>query len=311
MKNHKIYFYRTLILLPTTFLISVFFLVLLILKLKHPMEDNYNRAYVDKINLLKSTNFEKRIIFIGGSNLAFGLDSLKIEREFTDYKVINTAVHAGIGFRYMLSDIKEYLKKDDIVILVPEYSHFYNSGVGNYAFWEVISSKESLENIDFTILYKSLPSLLQGVKGILVSNPNEEFDKKFTYDRRGFNKQGDYINHWKYSSKEKILPEKINKIQLTDSIFNYLENFMKEMEDKEICVKLLPPVFQKTSYDLNEAKIKEIQVKLKRQFEINPDVFKYEDELFFDTPYHLNKKGVEKRTNQIIDYIKTNQWLAM
>lgn len=303
MQEQKKYFYKTLGLLPLTFILTVIFLVLLILKFKSPSENNYTRAYLDKIILLDKFN-SKRIIFLGGSNLAFGMDSLRVEKEFPEYKVINTAVHAGIGLRYMLSDIKKHLKKDDIVIIAPEYSHFYTDGSGDYALWEVLSSKKKLENVDFTIFYKSLPSLLQGVKNIILSGKNLEFNKKFTYDKRGFNKNGDYVEHWKYDSKKQIAPSLISQNHIKISMIEFLEKFIFESKSKNIQVYLLPPVFQKTSFELNRSKINEISSKLVTKFEILPEDFSYEDYLFFDTPYHLNKQGVDKRTNQIIFYLK-------
>ncbi|MGL4998515.1 MAG: hypothetical protein ACRC5T_06050 [Cetobacterium sp.] len=306
MQNQKHYFYKTLFLMPIVFIFFTIFLITLILEFKHPLQNNYNRAYLDKIDLLKSFETKKRIIFIGGSNLAFGMDSLKIEKEFPEYKVINTAVHAGIGLRYMLADIKKNIKKEDIIIIVPEYNHFYNSGAGDYALWEVLSSKKNLENLDFLDFFKSLPGLLVGVKGILIASESEkdEFYQKFTYDRRGFNKNGDYVNHWKYAAKSNIPSALIKESKLTISIFNYLEEFIKESKFKGANVRLLPPVFQKTSFDLNKNKIEEISLKLTTKFEIEPKEFRYEDKFFFDTVYHLNREGVEKRTNQIILYLK-------
>lgn len=307
MKEQKIYFYKTLFLGHLIFILCIISLIVLIIKFKSPLKNNYNRAYLDKIEILKETT-NKKIVFIGGSNLAFGINSLEIERKFPKYKVINTAVHAGIGLRYMLDDIKVYLKKDDIVIIAPEYDHFYTDGRGDYALWEVLSSKKSLENVSFTVFYRSLPNLLQGITHILFARENKDFNKKFTYDRRGFNKNGDYTEHWQYEPKEKIKPSIIaENSSIKISMVNYLEKFIDDSKSKGIQVSLLPPVFQKSSFEINKRKIEEVESTLITKFDVNPKQFAYSDNLFFDTPYHLNKIGVAIRTEQIIFYLKNKK----
>lgn len=76
-----------------------------------------------KDSRLKSTP-SPRIIFIGGSNLSFGLNSQTIKDEL-NLNPINTAIHVNIGLNYMLSNTIQYVKRKDIIILVPEYEHFY------------------------------------------------------------------------------------------------------------------------------------------------------------------------------------------
>lgn len=66
-----------------------------------------------------------RIIFVGGSNLAFGLDSQRI-KDSLNINVINYGLHAGIGLKYMVDDISTYARKGDIIVFAPEYSHFYS-----------------------------------------------------------------------------------------------------------------------------------------------------------------------------------------
>jgi len=78
----------------------------------------------------KSLLFANRMIFVGGSNLSFGLNSQMIKEEL-NLNPINTGVHASIGIRYMLENTIQYVREGDIIILALEYSHFYhdyNSG---------------------------------------------------------------------------------------------------------------------------------------------------------------------------------------
>ena len=91
MKN-QFFFYKTLVSIVVIFFIFVIFMLGVILKVKSPHENTYLSSYLDKIKLIEKVE-NKRIIFIGGSNLAFGLDSSMIEKEFLGYKIINMGLH--------------------------------------------------------------------------------------------------------------------------------------------------------------------------------------------------------------------------
>ena len=91
-------------------------------------ENNYYLALNDKHKALETTP-QPRIILVGGSNLAFGIDSERMEKEL-NVSVVNTGLAAGMGLPYMLKDVKPYLKEGDTVILVPEYSLYFD-GIGD------------------------------------------------------------------------------------------------------------------------------------------------------------------------------------
>lgn len=64
----------------------------------------------------------KRIILIGGSSLAFGLNVSFLEAELDDYTVCPFGLYGTIGTKAMLELAKPYLRKGDVVILSPEIS---------------------------------------------------------------------------------------------------------------------------------------------------------------------------------------------
>lgn len=261
MNKHKKYFYNFLVALGISFVMLIGSSLFIILKIKNPHPNTYTTAYLDKINLLEMTQGEKRIIFIGGSNLAFGLNSEKIKEKFSEYEVINTSVHAGIGLRYILNDTKQYLGNEDIVIIAPEYSHFYTGGFGDYALWEVISAKKELKNLEIFNFIKSLPTLINGMKSIILTKENQDFGKKFTYDRRGFNKYGDYSEHWNYESRSSIPESIIGEKKSNEGFIKYFQEFKNDLERKGIKYLILPPVITETSFQLNSKKIENIEIR--------------------------------------------------
>ena len=66
----------------------------------------------------------KKIVIIGNSNVAFGVDSELIERELAsdglEYKVCNFGLYGAIGTKAMLDLSKNYISVGDIVIFSPE-----------------------------------------------------------------------------------------------------------------------------------------------------------------------------------------------
>ena len=62
----------------------------------------------------------KRIIVIGGSGMAFAVDSALLEQEFPGYTAVNMGMYADLGVRFLLDLTENELREGDIVILSPE-----------------------------------------------------------------------------------------------------------------------------------------------------------------------------------------------
>lgn len=78
--------------------ICLLFSILDIFVVKNQYSQGYTAALVDKIDRLKSIK-EPKIIILGDSNLAFGINSKIIEEELK-MPVINMGLHGGIGDAY-------------------------------------------------------------------------------------------------------------------------------------------------------------------------------------------------------------------
>lgn len=61
-----------------------------------------------------------RIILIGGSSLAFGVDSALLERALPGYQVVNFGLYAGLGTAVMLDLSRDSIRPGDIVLVLPE-----------------------------------------------------------------------------------------------------------------------------------------------------------------------------------------------
>ena len=81
-------------------------------------ENNYFGEYNHKVELLEKTP-SPRIIFIGGSSIAFGTDS-KMLKDSMHINVVNFGLHGGIGMKFPMDDCLDYVKKGDIIAIQME-----------------------------------------------------------------------------------------------------------------------------------------------------------------------------------------------
>ncbi|KAA6307943.1 hypothetical protein EZS27_040384 [termite gut metagenome] len=101
--------------LPVGLFLSISISILWFLPYNNP--DNYYLAYNKKCDLLRQGTSNLRIIFVGGSNLAFGIDS-KMITDSLHIDVINYGLSAGIGLKYMIDDVCIYAKKMILLFLL-------------------------------------------------------------------------------------------------------------------------------------------------------------------------------------------------
>ena len=82
-------------------------------------------SILDKHQLLQRAGSPK-IVFVGGSSLALGLDSALIHTK-TGLPVVNMGLNGGLGLRYMLEEVKPDIGPGDLIVVSPEYEHWYGS----------------------------------------------------------------------------------------------------------------------------------------------------------------------------------------
>ena len=81
-------------------------------------DESFYGGMAIKYDRLKNIS-ERKVVIIGGSSLAFGLRSDLLEQEL-GMPVVNFGLYANLGTKYMLAVAKDFIGKDDIVIIAPE-----------------------------------------------------------------------------------------------------------------------------------------------------------------------------------------------
>lgn len=268
-------------------------------------------ALVDKHSILEQTTSPK-IIFIGGSNLSFGLNSRRIAERF-DMSVVNMSLHGGIGLMYMINDTKPYIKKGDLIVLSPEYGNFYKDTF--YGDIELVSIlfdiyPEGRKHISFdqwAHLSKYIVKYSRKkIESLKLNNPCEDFQNSIgIYDKESFNEYGDAYIHWNLPNEPVEIAQKCSGKEIVNNeVILFLKNFNEFVTAKGANMVILPPVFQASSYDNLQHIIDLIEVTLKKNdLPLIAECvrYKFPDSYFFNTSYHLNKGGVEKRTGMVIE----------
>ena len=257
---------------------------------------------VHKRKLLENTQ-QAKIVFVGGSNLSHGLDSGRIFDEF-NRPVVNMGVHGGLGLAYMINEVKPYIRKNDIIVVVPEYGLFQGGYYGNVETLGVV--------FDILPEYKKLITLRHWIH-LLRYMPNYAAIKWMNvfckWGRRGgeiashYNQYGDRTIDWNLKSQP-LAPVKPKTDALDLIGFDELERLYSVTQKLEAHLFILPPCYQATSYDNMPSIINRIEEEFKRRglpLRAKPMRYRMNDDLHSDTPYHLTKAGVDLRTSLVIE----------
>jgi hypothetical protein len=288
------------------FLIILFFVGVL-LPATPRASRNFLFAKIHKDDLLVNAP-SPRIIFIGGSNLSFGLDCQMI-KDSLGLNPINTGINASLGLVYMTDNALSYIKSGDVVVVVPEYLQFY----GKFAF----GGEELLRTVMDISPKRIIELRKEQFANIAVFFPKYAFSKfkpteyfGFSEDKiysvSSYNNYGDVYTHWQMPQERfDVYPSA--KEEFNHSVIEVLVDFKEQLQRKGAKLYISFPGFQATSFENIKPQIMEIENELKKKDFLllgSAERYKMPDSMMFNTPYHLLKIGVDYRTRKLIIDIK-------
>lgn len=301
---------------------AIVFLALLALVFETPPKprpDSYMAAFIDKETLSKTTLGNPRIIFAGGSSSAFGIDSELVEHQ-TGMKTINTGLHANLGLRFMLSALRDKIGPGDIVVVVPEYSHFFHGLDGltelSQLVWLYPQAAKYLSLEHFQTLAKSVPDNLKRKWRIWETHGIVPEVVDSIYCRAAFSGRGDVISHLNKPNDHSVFPEMVPidygreyDVRATST----LNDFAAECEKRGTRLFISFPPTPLATYEHNlhlprTSGAKVVQDNLKSNFRgalLNtPQDNCFDSKLFFNTECHLNTEGRRLHTERLIDKLR-------
>lgn len=295
-------------------LLSPFLVVTLYVENKeNPYQDTYLAELKDKYELLKNTE-EKKIIFVGGSSLPFGLRSDLIEQELKDYKVINFGLYATLGTKLMMDLSKVNISEGDIVILSPElnsqtYSLYFNSEA-------VLQALDGFTSHQRHLSFQNNLSLIYGYRKF--ANDKLRYIKEGgvnatgIYHHDSFNQYGDIevdrpqniMNNGVDSTMDIYTDETL----LNQDFIEYINQYVHYIHKRKAKIYFsFPPcneLAMKSSKQKRAWFMDQLSVLLECDLLLNLEKTIMNAGYFYDTNFHLNSSGAIYYSSALIDAIK-------
>lgn len=276
--------------------------------------DTFMGELKSKYERLKETS-GKRIVFVGGSGVAFDCDSALMDDFFPSYEIVNFGMYAGLGTKAVMDLSENYIHEGDIVILSPEqgeqtFSDYFN---GEYM-WQAADGAfgmlRDLKSENFEAMLGNFPRFALEKLNYVMKGQKPQTDS--IYQKKSFNTYGDIELD---TCRENILPNGYDvnqKVRFTEDVvqpefMDYMNDWAKRLEKKGAVVWYrYCPVNKLSVEDMDDLAAYDVFLRQKLDFPVigNPENSLMEAEWFFDTNFHLNQPGKEVNTVQLIRDMK-------
>lgn len=256
-------------------------------------KNNYFARAKDNITLLQSTYGQDRVVILGGSGVAWGINNQKLKNLLASKRTfISLGIHANIRVSENLSLYEKYLKKDDIIILIPEIGLIQNNKFINREYCSILSS---IEAINLDKLFCSIELLSQKVKGWVFWGLRK--DNFGIYKRTGFDDFGNFTAHYSAPSR----PTKVTTREFSKDYSTFLKDLklLKQKFDKLIAI---PSVIATVDCSSKQVEIKKFYSEVfNENFNLE---FCISEKYQFDSEYHLNYEGVVIKTELTAEILR-------
>lgn len=252
---------------------------------------------------------EPKVVIVGGSSVAFGLDSAALE-ETVGMPVVNYGLYATLGTKFMIDTSKAGIGEGDIVILAPEvneqtYSLYFNSE----AVWQAMDGDLSMLRYIPYANWGKLAGGLWNYAGTKYSYIRDDYtlSPSGIYAFSSFDEYGDIA----YGREFNIMVGDYDPTQLLTFDLSLLdEDFIDYVNDYAAwCEKRGAKLYFGFS-PMNAAAVTATDEEILTWYstlatmldcDMLSDVRDYimDAQYFYDTNFHLNDTGVTVRTHRL------------
>ena len=279
---------------------------------QYPSDDHFLASALDKESLLR-TQASPRLIFIGGSSMAFGVHSAEIAAA-CGRRPVNMGLHAALGLKFMLNEVEPFVRANDWIIVAPEYQQFVRSSGQSEMLVNMLEINPasaryfdpeqwaSAFDIGFIQRFGKMTRAVLGRPGRFFRSKTISRTRMY-YRRGGFNRDGDVVAHLTEDprgiKKDKEFAFRYRH-ELVAQAIDQINQFSKSAETRGARVFFSHPPLPREVFERNRAMIERLDTEMKARLAI-PQLDTTEDlvfpiDHFFDTWYHLAAPGVDKRT---------------
>ena len=275
-------------------------------------DETFLGEFEKKVDRLYEAEGEK-IVFVGGSSLAFGLDA-KLLSDTLGKNVINFGLYATLGTKVMLDYTKNAIGEGDIIVIAPEmneqtWSLYFNAE----AMWQALDGNFSdIRHIDS----ENRPAMLGSLWKFAVSKAKyltQELNvsglgiyRASSFDDYGFianNRDNDYNTMpGGYDSGKPIT---FSTDMISEDFIDYVNEYTKYAESKGAKVYLASCPINESAVplDLTMDDIDAYVAALEEAFDCellgSPANMIYPSDYFFDSNFHMNSAGAVLHTAQL------------
>ncbi|MBO5938467.1 MAG: hypothetical protein J6Q82_03095 [Clostridia bacterium] len=280
-----------------------------------PYAKTYLGAFEEKYARLYGSE-QKKIIFIGGSSLPFGLRSDLIEQELGgEYEVINFGLYATLGTKFMMDMAKDAISEGDIVILAPElntqtYSLYFNPEAVLQATGDRLTMNFRLpieDQLSVTYSY-----FRYGFERIGFSLKDNAPDPIGVYRADSLNEWGDIavelpnniMNNGYDSNLEIYLDERL----FDEEFFDYVNDYVADVEKKGAKIYFNYSPANVLSLKTSKAQRAEFEQALSERLDCpllgTIEDYVIDERYFYDTNFHLNSDGAVYFSDLLVRSLK-------
>lgn len=287
-----------------------------------PDGNDYAKVTLDKHARLDAARSPK-IVFVGGSNLAYGLDSPSVERAL-GRQVANMGMNAYLGVNFVLEEVAAALKPGDTVVLSLENEMFRvqsefdaADGRGTDVFMMVKTRPASWAYVPDTAqrqVLAALPEVVQRktqrVLGDLVHFGREPKLMDRIETRAAFNSHGDLVSHVGVHWPEPLGPgTNLAACPLDARVPPLLRAFRDRLEKQQVRVLLLPPPVPKGYFEAQQTAIEATKRAIDDGIPglriADPSRYVFPESCFFDDIHHLTGVCRLERTKLVIEDLQS------
>lgn len=276
--------------------------------------DSYYAQLPELYEKLKTTE-GKKVIIVGGSNIAFGVDSAQMEHTLRncgyDYTVCNFGLYAAIGTSAMLELSRDFIGEGDIVILAIEptdetFSTYFGATAMHKAAEKDPEMLLHLNKLQKSNLVGNYISYLQERAAIQRTGILPQVSG--VYAKSSFDKNGDMV--YDRAGNAMLLgydtgtPIDLENITFSQDFVEQVNDYAAQAQQKGATVYMsFSPMNRGAVADISEEIIYDYFCKLQDAFRCqiisDPNDYLMESGWFYDSNFHLNNAGMEIRTYRL------------
>lgn len=284
--------------------------------IKPAYTNTYYAALPLKYDRLKNVTGEK-IVVIGGSSVAFGIDT-NIVKEELGKECVNFGLYAAFGLKPMLDLSQSSIGKGDIVVIAPELSSQMYSDYKGYDF--LLEALEGRKDMAFELGLSYAPGFVDNLFSYAKESKklNESGGAKVNgvYAKSSFDNSGNMTFVRDSNIMEELYsPDNIPQISpsiVTDSFAEMINDYTKMATKKGATVYFsFCPVNELSVEEISDDEIDEFVDCLKEKLDckvissLKGHIL--EAGYFYDSNFHANDAGIVYNTLLLVNDIKREE----